>query len=610
MFERKAKILRGLDIANLRGAEIGALDNALVAKSEGHISYVDHCDTETMREKYAKNATVDKVKLQVDAVWGENSLLDAMRASAKWDEARRLDYVLASHVIEHVPDVVGWLKEVHATLAPGGTLRLAIPDKRYTFDHLRRTSTLAEALEAYVLHRRVPAASRVLDFTLHVAPVDCNQAWAGEIVESDLVKDYTLQRAITMATEAARDGVYHDVHCWVFTPESFARLCAQLAEIELLDFECEYFLPTPHQQLEFYIGMKPSPDRQQISASWRALVDQLRDSDGVSSTDRSAPLVSDGPADRISQLLAGLDLAALRGAEISALDRPLVSKTQGDISYIDHCDTAALRAKYAKDESVDASKLQVDAVWGERSLSEALRISTDWSESNRLHYVLASHVIEHVPDLVGWLREVHATLNDSGTLRLAVPDRRYTFDYLRRTSTFPEVLEAHLLRRRVPSASRVLDFTLNMAMVDIVQAWGDGVVESELIKRYSAKQAMERGLEAERHGAYFDVHCWVFTPKSFAQLCIDLCDAELLEFECDRFCDTQHHQFEFIVAMKPSADRAAIRASWLRMLDALMTSPAAMPAAAVADVPVAQDIVALVPKRNIWARMISRVRRA
>ncbi|MCY7273284.1 MAG: class I SAM-dependent methyltransferase [Phormidesmis sp. CAN_BIN44] len=66
--------------------------------------------------------------VDVDYVWGEKSLIDLLETEAP------LDYVIASHVIEHVPDFIGWLSEVRGILKPGGILSLAIPDKRQCLD--------------------------------------------------------------------------------------------------------------------------------------------------------------------------------------------------------------------------------------------------------------------------------------------------------------------------------------------------------------------------------------------------------------------------------------------------------------------------------------------
>ena len=52
----------------------------------------------------------------------------------------RFDWIVASHVIEHVPDLLAFLIDCEALLKPGGSLVLALPDKRCFFDALRPVS--------------------------------------------------------------------------------------------------------------------------------------------------------------------------------------------------------------------------------------------------------------------------------------------------------------------------------------------------------------------------------------------------------------------------------------------------------------------------------------
>ncbi|WP_369012339.1 methyltransferase domain-containing protein, partial [Escherichia coli] len=47
------------------------------------------------------------------------------------------DYAIASHVIEHVPNVLGWFRGIYEVLKPGAVFNLAVPDRRYTFDVVR-----------------------------------------------------------------------------------------------------------------------------------------------------------------------------------------------------------------------------------------------------------------------------------------------------------------------------------------------------------------------------------------------------------------------------------------------------------------------------------------
>lgn len=265
---------------------------------------------------------------------------------------------------------------------------------------------------------------------------------------------------------------------------------------------------------------------------------------------------------RAEQILLGLNLGCQVGAEVGPLDRPLVSKESGTVYYIDHCDTAALKARWVSDKSIDVSALHVDAVWGTRTLREALAQVGAFEGRSGLDYVVASHVVEHVPDLVTWLQEVHDVLSIEGTLRLIVPDKRYTFDIKRRTSSLTDVLAAFVRKRRVPSASRVLDFALNMVQVDIATAWRGELDLDGLTRGYSDQQAMELALDAEQNGTYHDVHCWVFTPRSFVELMAELARCELLGFACDWIVPTAPDTFEFFVSMGPEPDFAKALASW------------------------------------------------
>ncbi len=264
---RRRQILKGLDVSALVGVEIGPLDKPLVRKSEGRIFYVDHCDTDTLKALWATDARIDTSVLHVDAVWGQSSLRTALLSAGL--TAPGADYVVASHVVEHVPDLVTWLQEVRDVLGPNGTLRLAVPDRRYSFDYLRRTSTLAEVGDAHVRKRRVPSAGRVLDFALNMAVVDCAAAWRGQIKPQTLVRGYSVGDAFILAREA-EEGKYHDVHCWVFTPLSFAVLMGELTRAGMLQWVCEWLVPTERNTLEFFVSLRPTDSAAEAEASWAA----------------------------------------------------------------------------------------------------------------------------------------------------------------------------------------------------------------------------------------------------------------------------------------------------------------------------------------------------
>jgi SAM-dependent methyltransferase len=267
---RRDKLLTNLDLRNMAGLEIGALASPLVKPSEGAIFFVDHADTESIKKKYANDKSVNAEDIvEVNAVWGGNTLQQCI------GQNKKVDYVLASHVVEHVPDLVVWLAEIHEVLKDNGSLRLAVPDRRYTFDYLRNESRLSDVLEAYLLKVRRPLPRLVIEHCHMARVVDVAAAWRGKLDASELKPLTNVETGISAAKNSIENGVYHDTHCWIFTPVSFANLFYQLAELDLINFACERFFETPRDVFEFYVHLSPSADKQRILDSWKLMRAEL-----------------------------------------------------------------------------------------------------------------------------------------------------------------------------------------------------------------------------------------------------------------------------------------------------------------------------------------------
>ncbi|WP_134140116.1 methyltransferase domain-containing protein [Paraburkholderia sp. BL6665CI2N2] len=264
------KIRSGIDIANVSVMEIGPLYRPFILKSEGNVVYVDHTDTQALRLKYKDDPKFDVADIvEVDAIWGHQSLLECLGG-------KKVDYVIASHVIEHVPDLITWLGELGSVLREGGEIRLVIPDKRYTFDYTRRVSQLPEIIEAYLRRTRRPLPWNILDHVLNVRQVDTGAAWKGPLTLDMVPLAHPFEMAIAVAKDAIFSENYHDVHCWVFTPQSFAQTMCALAKQGLIDLRCEEFGDTPHNSLEFVVFTRPSLDRAAIIDSWKAMAASVR----------------------------------------------------------------------------------------------------------------------------------------------------------------------------------------------------------------------------------------------------------------------------------------------------------------------------------------------
>lgn len=240
--DRRARLLENIDLTRGAGAEIGALAWPVVKRHQGNIRYVDFAPTAELKRLYADTPDLVAKLVEVDLVWGERPLADMTR--------ERFDYIVASHVIEHVPDPIAWLAELAAVLKPGGILTLAVPDKRFTYDRLRAPSTLADLVAAHLAGARKPMARQLFD---HFAGHALEKAEGDRVA---VAPKYDLKQALAETRAALADGAYHDIHCHVFTPASFLGLLRDLAVMGLMPFGLRGFHDTAEGEIEFFVQLE------------------------------------------------------------------------------------------------------------------------------------------------------------------------------------------------------------------------------------------------------------------------------------------------------------------------------------------------------------------
>ena len=254
---RKEKVFHRID-ENGFGLEIGPSHRPFAPKSQGYkVEIIDHLSREQLLEKYEAHG-VDLLSIEeVDHVWSGQSFEDLTGKSKFYD------YIIASHVVEHTPDLVTFLQGCSAVLKDDGVVSLVIPDKRYCFDRFRPITGISRIVDAYFGQQKIHSPGSVAEYFLNVVSKSGKIAW-----NKFSFGNYAFAHSFTDAKNGIdsvnNDGAYVDVHAWCFTPSSFRLIMHDLFLLGLIDLREVCFFGT--RGCEFYLtlgrhGSGPDKDR-------------------------------------------------------------------------------------------------------------------------------------------------------------------------------------------------------------------------------------------------------------------------------------------------------------------------------------------------------------
>jgi SAM-dependent methyltransferase len=208
------------------GIEIGALHNPMPVSADARVRYVDNLSLEEQRRHYPELSGYPLVPPDIVA--------DADRLTMVADGSE--DFLIANHVIEHLPDPIGAFKEWYRVLRPGGVLFLAVPDKRVTFDKDRPRTTLAHLIAD---HADRGAASRIGHCEEYSRLVHHKQG-------DEIAKD--------VADLLARN---YSIHFHVWIPDDMAELLGYLTAVLDLRWKVREFIDSGGTDEFIYILQKP-----------------------------------------------------------------------------------------------------------------------------------------------------------------------------------------------------------------------------------------------------------------------------------------------------------------------------------------------------------------
>lgn len=233
------------------GLEIGPSLRPCAPKREGyHVETIDHLSKPELIEKYAVMG-LDTAKIEdVDYIWRGGSYSEL---TGKTDS---YDYIIASHLIEHVPDFVGFLNDCSHMLKMNGILSLAVPDKRYSLDHFRMVTTTGKVINDYLARETCGSMGALTDYWNHVVSRKELTSW-GKWQDIFTRRSYRFIHDEAFNLKGYQESVgnpcFRDFHHNVFTPASFELLIYELWEYRLIQLKIETLYRSGG---EFIVAMK------------------------------------------------------------------------------------------------------------------------------------------------------------------------------------------------------------------------------------------------------------------------------------------------------------------------------------------------------------------
>lgn len=171
-----------------KGIEIGALNNPFRVPARARVRYVDKFSPEELATTYPGLTTH---RIRVPDIVCKTGELNTI-------ENQSLDFIIASHVLEHADNPLHLLYAWHRKLKTGGLLLLVLPDSRFTFDRGRPLTSLEHLL--WDFEHCGTQLKELLDLS-HIAECNLN-------MHDTLDMDSALQLAKTIL-KTSRDTHFH-----------------------------------------------------------------------------------------------------------------------------------------------------------------------------------------------------------------------------------------------------------------------------------------------------------------------------------------------------------------------------------------------------------------
>lgn len=240
--------------------------------------------------------------------------------------------------------------------------------------------------------------------------------------------------------------------------------------------------------------------------------------------------------DRKQLILDRIPYATGRGLEMSPGARPIIERgIARDVVYCDKVDITDWKKTYAN-EDLDVYDV---VVLGDQLIDEVFGAA-------EFDYIVSSHVLEHIPDFIQFFVSAARVLRPHGKIVKLVPDKRYTFDVLRRESTVDDIEQAHREKLRHPSWAMIEDVFLHMdSGVTPTNIWDGSRTPAP-----DRAEAEARVVIAAQQPEAIDLHCFTFTPTNFRVLIDHVIEHYAPSLDVVHIGETRPYTNEFLIELR------------------------------------------------------------
>lgn len=244
---RREIIREHTDPGAVRMVEIGALNGPTFSPAEHDVRFVDYATRDQLILDTAANPAVTPDRIvHVHYATPSTNYAEII--------PERFDLAIANHVIEHIPDIASWFINIHAILDDGGLFFLSIPDMRYTFDFLKRETSIVDVVRAHTEGYSKPTVAMLFEHYYYRRPLQAADCWSGRHLDIVAQPGMPIAEALSNATRAAT--TYTSTHCHMFTTGSFVTLMTEMKALGYAPFEIVDIRDVDYGANEFHVVLR------------------------------------------------------------------------------------------------------------------------------------------------------------------------------------------------------------------------------------------------------------------------------------------------------------------------------------------------------------------